>query len=256
MDLETTVGLSEKLLGFAEQLSPNERDALKFQLSVASANELENDFEISHSPEKRSRFSEFLRCTLAIQPFRERVPKYGIVYRGRPDFMTDDLVQQLRAEALSFRPQAKENYEQFIVTVDTPDDSTVCEKLAASDDLYRLVTQHAGPCQHSYISSYIYYEVAGQCSKPHVDNAFTSVTVMIGLRNDQLDPAAPSSTSIVYWPDSPPMEYRLEPGELAIFFGVCVLHGRSPISAGETVHSLLLSFQPRMDNEIGSNASS
>ena len=242
----TTSDLAERLQNFSQQLSPNERDALKYQLSLASIKEIEEDFEISQNLHKRQRFFNFLRHILAIQPFCERVPMYGIAYRGRPDFMTDKLVEDLRTEALQFRPYARLNFEQFIATIDTPDDSTVCECLAASEDLYRLVAQHAGPCLRSYITSYIYYEVAGQCSKPHVDNAFTSITVMIGLRKDHEDLTSPPSASVIYWPDSPPMEYRLEPGEMVIFFGVCVLHGRYPISSRETIHSLLVSFRPEM----------
>lgn len=251
---DTVIDLSERLQRFSQQLSPNERDALKYRLSLASIKEMEKDFEISQNPDKRQRFFGFLQHLLAIQPFFGRVPMYGIAYRGRPDFMTDQLVEDLRAEALRFRPYARLNFEQFIATIDTPDDSTVSERLAASEDLYRLVTQHAGSCLRSYITSYIYYEVAGQCSKPHVDNAFTSITAMIGLRNDHEDLTSPLSSSVIYWPDSPPMEYRLKPGELVIFFGVCTLHGRYPISSGETIHSLLVSFRPEILKGDGWNA--
>jgi hypothetical protein len=250
MSSDTVSDLSKRLQRFAQQLSPNERDALKYRLSVASVQQLEKDFEISQTPEKRQHFFDFLRYILALQPFCGRVPIYGIAYRGRPNFMTDKLVEDLRSEALSFRPYARLNFEQFLATIDTSDDSSFCERLAASENLYHLVTQHAGPCLRSYISSYIYYEIPGQCSKPHVDNAFTAITVMIGLRSDHENLTSSSSASVIYWPDSPPMEYRLEPGELVIFFGTCALHGRYPISSGETIHSLLLSFRPEIVAEV------
>jgi len=245
MGSDTVSDLSESIRRFSQQLSLNELDALKYRLSLASIKEIEKDFEISQNLDKRQCFFDFLQHLLDIQPFSDRVPMYGIAYRGRPDFMTDKLVEDLRTEASRFRPYAKLNFEQFIATIDTPDDSTVCERLASSKDLYDLVTQHAGSCLRSYITSYIYYEVVGQCSKPHVDNAFTSITVMVGLRKDHEGLSSPSS-SIIYWPGRSPMEYRLEPGELVIFFGICVLHGRYPISSGETIHSLLLSFRPEM----------
>jgi hypothetical protein len=183
-------------------------------------------------------------CLLRIQPFSVRVPSYGIAYRGRPDFITDSLLAALRAEALSLRAEARLNFNQFISRVDTPDNSTVCEQLAASDDLYQLVSQYAGPCYKSYVTSYIYYDASGHCSRPHVDNAFTGITAMMGLRNDHFNGAIQTSASIVYWPDKSPMTYRLQPGELIIFFGVCSLHGRTPVADGEIIHSLLMSFRP------------
>lgn len=244
MSTSTDARLLEKMGAFAGRLTPGERDALKFRLSLASADRLDHDFDVSSNPETRAQFFSLLRCTLATQPFRDRVPKYGMAYRGRPALMTDALVALLRAEACALRAQARENFEQFITTVDTPAETTVCERLAASAPLLQMVCEHAGPCIPSYITSYIYYDQPGQCSKPHVDNAFTALTVMIGLRHDCRAGVASSSSSIIYWPDHAPMAYRLAPGELAVFFGSGVLHGRSPVQPGEIVHSLLLSFRP------------
>ena len=238
--------LSNKLAQFANELDYSERDALKFSLSVAAVGELENDFAVSENAEKRARFSKFLRYLLLIQPFRARIPDYGIVYLGRPPFMTQALVKALQTEATTLRPQARVNFEQYIVTVDTPNDANLCEQLANSEEMYNLMSQYAGPCRPSFISSYIYYEHAGQRSSPHVDNAFTSLTAMIGIRHEYAGAIERSSASVVYWADKPPLEYRLGPGEIAIFFGVCALHGRYPVQNGETVHSLLLSFQPTM----------
>lgn len=241
--------LGDKLAGFARQLDFGERDAFKYSLSVAGVGELENDFEISADAEKRARFWKILRYLLLIQPFQKRVPEYGIAYRGRPDFMTPALLRGLQEEALALRPRARINFDQYILTVDTPDDTSLCERLASSAELYDLVTTHAGPCAPTFISSYIYYEQAGQRSKPHVDNVFTSLTVMIGLRHDYT--GEPASSSVIYWPDKAPYEYRLQPGEMVIFFGVCVVHGRYPVQNGETVHSLLLSFQPGNGSQAG-----
>ncbi|HEX8614126.1 MAG TPA: hypothetical protein VF800_22850 [Telluria sp.] len=244
MNAPAEASLRAKLLAFSQRLSPGERDCLKFRLSLASTARLDRDFDISGDPQRRLEFFDLLRYTLAIQPFHRRVPKYGIAYLGRPQFMTDELVQGLRDEARQFRCYARENYDQFIATIDTPAEDALCERLASSEQMLRLVTRHAGACVPSYITSYIYYDAPGHCSKPHVDNAFTSLTVMIGLRHDHDDAATPGSASIVYWQDSAPMAYRLAPGELAVFFGSSVLHGRSPVGPHETVHSLLLSFRP------------
>jgi hypothetical protein len=44
----------------------------------------------------------------------------------------------------------------------------------------------------------------------------------------------------------------LDPSKRPTFFGACVLHGRTPIGSGETVHSVKLSFRPWivLDHEL------
>lgn len=253
LDNMTDIALAGKVREFAARLTPGERDALKFRFGAASAARLDDDFDISLDAARRQQFFHLLRCTLATQAFCQGVPPYGIAYRGRPALMTAALLHDLRDEACRFRSLARENYEQFIATIDTPAEDTLCERLAGSAPLLRLVCSHAGPCIPSFISSYIYYDAAGQCSKPHVDNAFTAVTVMIGLRHDWQG-GAPASASVAYWPGLPALPYRLAPGELAVFFGSGVLHGRTPVAAGETVHSLLLSFRPALADGIPGHA--
>jgi len=239
---------SVPLLSLAAELTPNERDALKFRIAVLASAELDDDFALAIDPTRRARFSQLLSYLPAIQPFGARIPPYGLVYRGRPGFITDALLDALRAEAAHFRPRARENYGQFLHTVDTDGGDSVCETLAASTELADLVRRHAGPCRHSQITSYIYYEQAGQCSKPHVDNAFTAVTAMVGLRHDYPAEVERASASVIYWPGLAPLDYRLAPGELALFFGISALHGRYPVAAAETVESLLMSFVPEVDS--------
>lgn len=236
--------LSAPLLNLAAGLTPNERDALKFRIAVLACAELDDDFALAIDPTRRERFSQLLSYLPAIQPFGARIPPYGLAYRGRPGFLTDALLAALREEAAQYRPRARENYGQFLHTVDTDGGDSVCETLAASTELAELVRRHAGPCRHSQITSYIYYEQAGQCSKPHVDNAFTAVTAMVGLRHDCAAEVERASASVIYWPGLAPFDYRLAPGELALFFGIGALHGRYPVAAAETVHSLLMSFVP------------
>ena len=116
---------------------------------------------------------------------------------------------------------------------------------AASEPLLQFVNRCAGPSLRSYVTSYIYYDKLGQRSKPHVDNAFIGITVMVGLRQqNKQDANKILSSSIIFWPESSRLEYRLKPGEISVFFGACVLHGRTYIAPGESVQSLLMSFRP------------
>jgi hypothetical protein len=229
-------------------LQLEERDALKYTLALVAAGKLVNTFDIPVQSRNLESFSRSLRHLANLQPFSDRVPPFGLVYIGRPDFMTDDLVQALREEAALYRSRARPiaagDPLQFLYQSDTHAGELLSEQLAESKQVKDLVETHTGAVDRSYVTSYIYYDQPGHCSKPHIDNYFTSVTAMVGLRHDSISGVL-SSSSVIYWPDRPRLNYQLRPGEVAIFFGVSVLHGRTPVVAGETVHSLLLSFRPK-----------
>lgn len=230
----------------AAQLSPGELDALKYRLSVAAIQKMgegaQGNFDLGADT---AAAADLLQSLVNIQPYRDRIPTYGLAYRGRPNFMTDDLLKALQQESSRFRASAKRQLDQYISQIHTDNSSTVCEQLAASEELLALVRQQAGPALRSYITSYLYYDTPGQYSQPHVDNAFTSITVMVGLAQENAqNPANQQSSSVIFWPHSPRLDYRLQPGELSIFFGASVLHGRTRVASGESVRSLLMSFRP------------
>ena len=238
-------------------LSASERDALKHALALISVGELEQVFELPAETEKRRQFEAPLRYIAKLQLFSDRIPPFGIVYNGRPAFMTDELVEKLRNESEKFRPNAwplkGNDPSQYLYRPDTQDGHTYAEKLAESSELHQLVQKYAGEVLKSYITNYIYYDEAGQCSKPHIDNAFTSVTAMVAIEHTSKDGIL-SSSSVCYWPDMGRFDYRLKPGEISIFFGVSTLHGRTPIREGEKVTSLLLSFRPPVSNDDNQQA--
>lgn len=231
----------------AETLDVAETDALKYALSLVSIDELENGFDIPEEPSKREAFFGPLRTLSKLQPFSDRVPHFGVAYLGKPEFMTDGLLCALQSEAIEFRaiarPLTSRDHCQWIYQPETPDSSTVAEQLAVSPQLLHLVSAHAGPVISTHLSGYIYYDKPKQSSPPHVDNAFTAVTVMVGLRHDCRNGRF-SSRSCSYWPERERFDYQLKPGELSIFFGVSAVHGRTPVEEGEAVHSLLMSFKP------------
>ena len=239
----------EKLIDFSKSLDANEVDNLKYKLFLMAMDELNN----SQNPketillDKESNANVILESLVRIQPYSNRIKDFGLAFKGRPSFMTDDLVNSLIKESEEFKLQAKSNFNQYIYQVETLNDETISEKFANSLDLLDLVTLHAGPVIPSFITSYIYYFNEGNDSKPHVDNAFTSVTVMVGLKQDYpIEINNEPSSSFIYWANRRPFHYRLLPGEIAIFFGSSVIHGRTPLKKGESVNSLLVSFRPSL----------
>lgn len=247
MNATASAKVAARLAEVAGALDPGEVDNLKYRLSIAATSKFSTRFELPTDAHGVQGVSSTLRTLLSIQPYGHRVPPYGIAYHGRPDFLDSALLARLQSEAASMRLSARLNLEQLITRVETPQNDSEAERLANSEVLLELVRDHAGPCRPSYVTSYLYYEANGHCSRPHVDNAFTAVTAMVGLQHERPRLEA-GSFSVFYWPDRPPLAVRLQPGEMLIFFGACVLHGRTPVEPGEKVHSLLLSFKPDIES--------
>lgn len=224
-----------------------ETDALKHALALLSVKELDNIFDIPTETDRRRQFEAPLEYISTLQQFSDRIPPYGIVYRGRPPFMNEEILSTLREEANKYRPDAwplkSDDRSQYLYRPDTPLGNSCAEELAAGDQVHSFVEQFAGKVVHSFVTNYIYYDEAGQCSKPHVDNAFTAVTVMVAIDHHS-ENGNLASSSVAYWPGRDRFDYQLKPGEISIFFGVATLHGRTPICHGEKATSLLISFRP------------
>lgn len=238
----------DSLVKFSKSLNENEIDNLKYKLFLLAIDELnksEKTWDLLLLDEG-SDLNTILKSLVQIQPYNSRIKDFGLAYKGRPTFMTDDLLYALIKESEEYKLKAKANFNQYIYQVETENNEYVCETFANSSDLLDLVTSHAGPVIPSFITSYIYYFNEGNDSKPHVDNAFTSITVMVGLKHEFPDRTINSSSSFIYWANKKPLHYRLLPGEIAIFFGCTVIHGRTPVKKDESINSLLISFRPRL----------
>lgn len=239
----------DSLVKFSKSLNANEIDNLKYKLFLLAVDELNKSQKTIDTVflEENSTINSILKSLVQIQPYSERIKDFGIAYKGRPSFMTDDLLDALIKESEEFKLKSSPNFNQHIYQVETVNDETISEKFANSKDLLKLVEDYAGPVIPSFITSYIYYFNEGDDSKPHVDNAFTSVTVMVGLKHDfSNDIKNNTSSSFIYWANKKPLHYRLLPGEIAIFFGSSVIHGRTPVKKDEKINSLLVSFRPRL----------
>lgn len=228
---------------FARQLNDNEIDALKYRISLEAAKIISDEGVIDQK--NTARFNLLLESLVEIHSYKDRIPEYGLAYKGRPNFMSERFLDKLLLESEQFQPNSYKNLDQYIYQVETPKGNTYAEKLATSEELYQLVTKYAGASLQSFVTNYLYYNKKGQHSRPHVDNAFTSITAMVGLKQtSKVGNKCNLSSSFIYWPNKPRFNYQLKPGEIAIFFGAAVLHGRTKIGESEETSSLLISFRP------------
>jgi hypothetical protein len=232
--------MSRLVTRLSSRLTSAERDELKLRLSLRAAACLDQTFSVSEDPDTAARFSRALAGVLATQPYERRVPRYGIAGRSHDLFSADELAR-LRSEAADLRGRAILNFGQQALVHAEELPSSMASALASARKVVSFVESVAGPCRPTHVATYVYYDAPGMRSDPHVDNTFSAVTLMLLLRHDHRR----ASTTVSYWPGSPRLAITMAPGEAMVFFGSAVLHARTPVAEGESVSSLLLSFQPR-----------
>jgi hypothetical protein len=182
-------------------------------------------------------------ATLArLQPYSARIPANGIVYRGRPEIMTDELLSSLQREARELRPTALP-YEEHFLGCGAP----VANELAVSPGLVELVKAHAGPVEATGVASFLFYDQEGQGIEPHIDTDVFALNVLTMLRHDVREGQQTRSTLVMFPPNAEPEPIDLQPGGMVIFFAGSVAHGRTKIEAGESVAILTFGFRPRSD---------
>jgi hypothetical protein len=163
----------------------------------------------------------------------------GVLYRGRPDFVTDELLHALRVEARDdVRPRAIWQ-RGHMLGVGGP----LGDALATGPELRALVEEHAGGVDATGIASFLFYEEAGAGIAAHVDTDVFSINVNLILRRE--DQGVRTSRFFLFDIDGSAREdILLEEGDVCITFGDSVLHGRTPLAPGEVINNLTIGFQP------------
>jgi hypothetical protein len=225
-------------------LTPVEQDLLRRRLSFECARLFHEVFDLPEDEARRLRM-DLLMTALAAG---RALPDYGLAYRGRPTWMTEQLLRDLQDEADHFAPSAYMNAYQQIARVDSDHDDTACERFARSGQLVALVRAHAGNCVPLHITSYLYYDCPQQFCEPHTDTQLIPISVLVELRHEWT--SAPRSRTVSYWPHQARLEHLGEPGEISVFFGSHALHGRTAPGPGERIQALLMSFGPRCGEAV------
>lgn len=222
--------LIEKLNALTPTLTNAELDNYKLLLGMAAGG-IAPDGDIPETGSQAEAFKTILNCLARIQP-------NGVVWRGRPDFMTDDLLVQLQKEAVQRRATAIPHDQHFLGC-----GGPVANELAASKLLLDLVTQKAAtPMAPTGVASYLYYDQEGCGLSPHVDTETFTMNAILMLRHEYKD-RSPAHL-IVYPVNEPPQRILLEPGELLLLFAGGTIHAREKMKAGEVVNILTFGFLP------------
>ena len=230
--------LQEKLIRFSSQLSGPERDNLKLMLGLAAGN-LADQWQIPDRHSDRMEFDTLLVCLEQLQPHSKKVPRNGIVYKGKPKFLSETLLGELQNEARIERLKAIDHNNHFLGC-----GGPTANQLAVSKQLLDFVISKAGSVGATSIASYLFYERTGQGLVPHVDTEVFSLNALMMI--EHTGRGASQSQLVIFSSGLNREEIDLQPGELLLFFADSVVHGRTPVSEGELVTILTVGFQPEM----------
>jgi hypothetical protein len=222
--------LIAKLNAITPTLNGAELDNYKLLLGLAAGG-LAPDGDVPGDGVKAEAFKTVLNCLSHIQP-------NGIVWRGRPDFMTDDLLVQLQKEAVQRRGTAIQHDQHFLGC-----GGPLANQLAASKSLVDLVTQQAGSMMMpTGIASYLYYDQEGCGLAPHVDTQTFTMNAILMLRHEYNNGSR--AHLVIYPVNESPQRILLEPGEFLLLFAGGTVHGREKMKVGEVVNILTFGFLP------------
>lgn len=228
--------LVEKFCQLNSALSEAEQANFKLLLGLAAGG-LAPTFERPHSGTSAEAFDTVSDTLIGLQPYRNRISYNGIAYCGRPEFMTDGLLESLQTEARETRKSARRFDEHFLGC-----GAPIANDLASSTELKSFVQSHAGDVEPTGIASFLYYDEPGQGIEPHIDTDIFSLNVLLML--DHRFRITPRSALTVFPPHCPPERIELDPGQIVVMFAGSVAHGRPRMKAGESVSILTFGFRP------------
>lgn len=241
---ETGAGVSkpgsvaQALLSTASSMDDAERSALA-GLLCSVAQRLCPKGEFPNDPSELQYFRDVLHVLARLQK-HPRMTANGICYFGRPDFMSDDLLAALRKEAVEqVRPNAIWQPGHLLGAC-----GDIALALAKGPELKRVVETHGGPVDATGVVSYMFYDGEGAGIPAHVDTDVFSLNVNINLFHSREGGSRQSRLFIFHSDGEEREEYFFEPGQMMITFGDSIVHGRTPLVAGESITNLTIGFQP------------
>jgi hypothetical protein len=229
------MNLKEKLESFAESLTPHERAGLKLILANAVAESADENF-LSEDSAEAIAYKTSVASICRLQPHKDIVPYNGVVYMGRPDFLTDNVLEVLQSEAELYRKEAVRFHSHLVVT-----DAPEAKKISKSKALSGLISGVTKGVVSTGKANYIYYDEAGMGIEPHIDNEDFSLNVILMLKHKHAD----ARSALVLYPYNRDAEkIFLKPGEMIAFFADSIIHAREKMSVNEQVTISAFGFKP------------
>lgn len=228
------------LVGKLAAIAPNaaEREGVRTLLGTAASGLARGSGELP-PPDVSDPgvFSVVVEALRLLQHHHRRLPPGGIAWRGRPEFLTQVVLDELRAEAAGARGDAIPLARRSLARA-----GQAATRLSTSAPLVALVNSVVGACEPTGRAAYVYYDSPGHGVYPHVDYSAYALTALFLVTHDHR--GAPQSRHFHFHPDGRVECPDLHPGEVLLFSGGSVVHGRTPVARDEAVVVLTTGFRP------------
>jgi hypothetical protein len=169
---------------------------------------------------------------------------HGLVWKGRPPWMTDALLVALRDESASFRALATAGPGGLHwFTGAGPLARAWAESAMVRDFVEAKLGEELGPA----CSNFNYYDRAGDAAYPHVDEPEFGLNVLLML--EHVHDGTPSSALWLYPVGQDPIRIDLVPGELVVFHARSTVHERSALGDHERVRIVSAGFSWPQEQE-------
>lgn len=160
------------------------------------------------------------------------------MWSGRPEVITNEVLEEFNKEALIKRETAFKRNNTF---VSSPGD--LASAFIYSDWLQSKIKSLYSNVTSSGYGTYIYYEYEGSHVKPHVDVGEFIVNVLLVLSHSIDNIKNYNSFTMTFDENIEPTIHRLEPGEILIFPAGSIFHSRIPVETDEKVTILTSGFK-------------
>jgi hypothetical protein len=227
--------LAGKLADAAEGMSVAERACLKILLASAAAELLQTPADVGSSGADAL---EALKAAAArIQPHHRALSAHPWVYRGRPEWLSDEILGGLRLESEQLRGGAIRFNDHLVVS-----GAPLARQIATSEHLALLLNPLVGRVVPTGKANYLYYDEPGMGIEPHLDTDEFSLNVILML--DHTSPDTKRSALVLYPTAEPPVRIYLAPGEIIAIFADSVIHAREYMGQDERVSIAAFGFTP------------
>ncbi|TFB94442.1 hypothetical protein E3O10_01320 [Cryobacterium luteum] len=228
------MSIAARLVELHRNATTAERANLKLILGLSAGNLVPSSDSLA--AESRRAVSETLEL---LCPYDVPDPR-GLQYRGRPDFLTDDLFDRLLQESISKREIAIPFDEHYLGA-----GGLVADDVALSAELAALVESVVPGAESTGIASYLFYKDEGQGIDPHIDTDIFSLNILMMLQHRLPGTEVEPSALYMHYPDGSEERLQLQPGEVVIFLAGTQAHSRTRIGADESVSILTFGFMPK-----------
>lgn len=163
---------------------------------------------------------------------------HGLVWVGRPPWMTTSVLEALRRESDS---RAHDSYSVPGGFHRWTYAGRRGEELARAGDIRRFVERVVGAPLGATRANYNYYDNPGDTAEPHIDEPEFGVNALCMLRHEHA--GHPMSGLWLYPMGEDPIHVPLRPGDLVIFHARSTVHERAPVGPNERVRIFSIGFQ-------------